>query len=185
MLTLYHDYTSPASAVAVLRLQRLADTGVAIGFLGFDVLGLDRPIPVTLPVLEELDRQRDAAAALGLRLRRPGRCPPTVGAHLVGEVAESRGLGASWRETAYRAFWERGVDLGDSGALTGLAVAAGLERAPTAAVLADRQRRLALRRRMMELRGRGVGGVPVLEAQSTFVSPFLPEDDLRHLAGLA
>lgn len=185
MLTLYHDYTSPASAVAVLRLQRLADAGVAIGFSGFDVLGLDRSIPVTLPLLEELDRQRAAAQSYGLTLRRPRACPPTLGAHLVGEVAETLGLGASWRETAYRAFWSAGADLGAAATLADLAVDAGLDHDRVAEVLADRERRLTLRRRMLALRSRGVGGVPVLETQSTFVSPFLPDRDLRQLADLA
>jgi len=47
-LTLFHDYTSPGSAVAVLRLQRLADEGLAVAFEGFEAIGLDTTLPVTL-----------------------------------------------------------------------------------------------------------------------------------------
>lgn len=185
MLTLYHDYTSPASAVAVLRLQGLADAGLPVRFTGFDVLGLDTAIPATLEMLEELSQQVDAAAALDLFLRRPRRRPPTLAAHLVGDLADAHDLGASWRAAAYRSFWEQGADLGDHAVLVALAVGAGLAASEVRAGLDDRDRRHALRRRMLALRGRGVGGVPVLEAQSTFVSPFLAEADLRHLGTLA
>jgi hypothetical protein len=48
MLTLHFDYPSPASAVALLRLQRLTDVGHRIRFLGLDALGLDVAVPPTL-----------------------------------------------------------------------------------------------------------------------------------------
>lgn len=184
MLILHHDHASPASAVAVLRLQRLADEGLPVAFEGIDVLGIDAAIPVTLDVLAELDEWRDRAAALGLTLRRPSRRPPTARAHLVGILADARGLGGPWRLTSYRAYWEDDADLGDAAVLTDLAVAAGLERAPVADLLGDRGRLAGLRQRMQVRRSEGIGGVPILEFAGTYVPATLTDDDLRHLAQL-
>jgi predicted DsbA family dithiol-disulfide isomerase len=182
MLVCHFDYTSPAAAVAVLRLHRIVDAGGRVGFSGFDTLGLDAAIPVTLDQLEELERHRPAAVSLGLAVRRPTLRPPTLGAHLVGDLAESVDLGASWRETVLRAYFERGVDLGDGGALAELGQMAGLDAAEVADLLADRTARTALRRRMLLVRGRGIGGVPVLDVDGTLVSADLPDADLRQLA---
>ncbi len=182
MLICHFDYTSPAAAVAVLRLQRIVDAGGQVGFSGFDTLGLDAAIPVTLDQLEELERHRPRAATLGLELRRPTLRPPTLGAHLVGDLAESVGLGASWRDAALRAYFERGVDLGDATALVELGRRAGLETEEVAAVLGDHAARTALRRRMLLVRGRGIGGVPVLDVDGTLLSADLPDADLRQLA---
>lgn len=184
MLVCFHDYTSPASAVAVLRLQRLADEGLPVAFEGFEVLGVDAAIPLTLDVLAGLDRHRAAAAELGLTLRRPARQPPTLAAHVVGDVAEHRGLGAAWRLACYRGYWEEGADLADPAALCALAAVTGLDTGAVGDALEDRQLRLDTRRRMLARRSEGVGGVPVLNANGTFVSALLPEDDLRGLAAL-
>lgn len=182
MLVCHFDYTSPAAAVAVLRLHAIADAGGRVAFTGVDVLGLEATVPVTLDQLEELARHRDRLAALGLAVRRPTRRPPTLGAHLVGDLAEGADLGASWRTTVLGAYWERDVDLGDDTVLVELAERAGLDPAAAAALLADRPARIALRRGMTQLRGRGIGGVPVLDLDGTLVSADLPDDDLRQLA---
>ncbi len=182
MLVCHFDYTSPAAAVAVLRLQRIADEGGRIGFAGFDVLGLDAAIPLTLDQLDELERARPRAAALGFDLRRPSVRPPTLSAHLVGDLAEVAGLGASWREATLRAYFERDTDLAVASVLVELAVDAGLDRQDVTSHLADRTARIAARRRMLLVRGRGIGGVPVLDLDGTLVSADLPDDDLRQLA---
>jgi predicted DsbA family dithiol-disulfide isomerase len=185
LLILHFDYVSAPAAVAVLRLQRLADEGADIRFAGLDVLGLDIAIPVTLDQLEGIERARGRARALGLELGRPAARPPTLAAHLVGELATSAGVGASWRERCLRAYWEQGRDLGAAGELIRLAEEAGVDPAAAADLLADRARRLQLRQRMLLARGRGIGGVPVLEVPGgTFVAADLPDADLRQLAAL-
>ncbi len=184
MLLLYFDHVSPAAAVACLRLQALADEGVGVTFVGLDTLGLEVAIPATLDQLEQVERWRDDAGELGLELRRPAWRPPTLPAHLVGELAERVGLGAAWRRTCLLAYWHDGADLGTPEVLRELASRAGLDRREVAAALADRDARLALRRRMLTMRSRGVGGVPVLEVEGTFVSPDLPVEDLRRLGTL-
>ncbi|HSK22768.1 MAG TPA: DsbA family protein [Egicoccus sp.] len=185
MLTLYYDYPSAASVVAVLRLQKLADEGVPVAFEGFDPLGLDAALPFTLDLYEDLERHGAQAARLGLPLTRPALRPPTLAAHLVGRLASDHGLGAAWRGRCLRAYWQQGADLADPEVLTDLGVDAGLDDAEVRDALADRAVRLQLRQRMVTLRARGVGGVPVLEvAGGTMVSPDLPDADLRALAGL-
>lgn len=184
MLVLHFDYPSPASAVALLRLQALADEGGRVVFNGIDALGLDATLPPTLDQLEEHERYRERAAALGLRMAPPTCRPPTVAAHLVGDLAERQGLGAAWRAACLTAFWAEGIDLGDEAALGSLAARAGLDPAAVHRTLADRTARDRVRRRMIEQRGRGVGGVPVLELSGTLVSAEVSDADLRELVGL-
>jgi len=184
VLTLFHDYTSPASAVAVLRLQRLADQGLAVAFEGFEAIGLDTTVPVTLDTVAGVRDLAAAAAAEGLELRRPPALPPTARAHLVGNVAEDAGLGGSWRSTCYRSFWTEGSEIGDPAVLLGLAEGAGLDRDIVQAALNDRRLLAAVRRLTGAHRRNGVGGVPVILAARTLVPGLLPEAELRALAAL-
>lgn len=184
MLTLYHDLPSAASLVAMLRLQPLADEGLPVQFAGFDVLGLDTSLPPTLDDLQDWQDHREQAAELGWELPRPRRHPATLRAHLVGELAREAGLDAAWRLAVYRAHWLEDADVADPGVLARLAVGVGLPRHAVDGLLGDDGRRHRLRQRMLIHRGDGVGGVPVLAANGTYLSPFMPEADLRLLAEL-
>jgi 2-hydroxychromene-2-carboxylate isomerase len=169
VLILHHDVTSPRAAVAVLRLQALADAGYRVGFLGLDVLGLAVSLPVTLDQITELEAVRDQAAGLGLALRRPTLRPPTLDVHLLAELAEREGLGAAWRLACLRAYWSDGVDVSDRVVLRTLARRVGLPPDGTEQTLADTARRNALRAEMLGRRGLGIGGVPVLELDGTLL----------------
>jgi 2-hydroxychromene-2-carboxylate isomerase len=182
VLTLHYDLTSPRAALAVLRLQRIADLGHPVAFQGIDVLGVAMPLPVTLDQLAELEQVRDEAAGSGLEMRRPTLRPPTLDAHLVGVHAESVGLGAAWRSACLRAYWTHARDLADHDVLAELADSAGLERAAVTALLADVKARNELRARMLQLRQLGIGGVPVLELDGTLCSAELDEATLIGLA---
>jgi 2-hydroxychromene-2-carboxylate isomerase len=184
VLVLHFDYVSAASAVGVLRLQRLADRGGDVVFSGVDVLGVDTSLPVTLDQLAELERWAPRAASLGLVLHRPTYRPPTLSAHLVGELAVSRGLGAAWRVAVLEAYWSRDLAIGETDVLMGLATGVGLEPAAVRARLEDPRQRVDLRRAMTAQRGRGIGDVPVLEVDGTFVPADLADEDLEVLAGL-
>ncbi len=182
MLTLFHDYTSPASAIAVVRVQRLADEGLPVEFVGFDALGVDVALPPSLDVLAAVGDLATVAAAEGVVLRRPRMLPPTALAHLAGELAERRGLGASWRQTCYRAVWTDGADIADRDVLAALGTAAGLDPGELASVLADRRLLAEARRRTGAHRREGVGGVPTILASRTLVPGLLDDADLRALA---
>lgn len=183
MLVLHYDLVSAASAVAVLRLQRIADRGGSVLFSGIDPLGLDGGVPATLDQLDEYASFREAAAELGLSMRRPNWRPPTLRAHLVGELAERQGLGAAWRHTALRAYWEHGHDLADHDVLLELVGRAGADVEVARQVLDDPQRVLAARQQAAATVRRGVGGVPMLEVSGTLLSAHLDEDALTELAG--
>lgn len=184
MLILYHDVPSAGSLVAMLRLQRLADEGLPVVFRGFDALGLDVTLPATLDDLEDWQANRDEAERLGWSLPRPRRHPATLRAHLVGELAVERDLDAAWRTACYRAHWLDGVDVADDAELARLAGEVGLDRDAVVDLLDDRSEQHRLRQRMLVHRGDGIGGVPVLEANGTFLSPMVDEADLRVLAEL-
>lgn len=184
VLTLLHDYVSPASAVAVWRLQRLADAGMAIAFEGFVALEFGAARRVTRDVAVATERCAEQAAAMGLRLRLPARLPPTMQAHQVAALAEAGNLGASWREVCYRAVWERALDIDDRDVLARLAREAGLDPATVAAALEDPGAPRALRQRMGRRRSQGAGGVPLLDAGGTLVPADLPDADVRALAAL-
>lgn len=181
MLILYHDYTSPASAVAALRLQRLADQGLPVAFAGFEALGVDAQLPVTLDVSAAITELADPASGEGIELRRPPALPPTARAHVVGQLAENVGLGGSWRDVCYRAFWQEGADLADGAVLARLAAPAGLDPAMVEERLADPSAVAAFRRGLAPHRRLGVGGVPVLLAHGTLVPALLSDADLRAL----
>jgi predicted DsbA family dithiol-disulfide isomerase len=184
MLTLFPDYTSPASAVAVARLDRLAADGLPVELEGFEAIGVDVAVPVTVEVLAALDALADAAADEGVVLRRPRELPPTGWAHVVGALAEAAGRGADWRRACYAAYWEHGADLADPAVLVDLARSAGMPVDQVRAALEDRSRLVAARRRMAGHRREGVGGVPTILAHRTLVPGLLAPDDLRALAAL-
>ena len=183
-LVLYHDYTNPASAIAVARLQRLADEGIAVEFVGFDAFGVDVALPVTVDVKAALDDLAPVAAAEGVALREPSLLPPTGWAHALEVLAERVGRGADWRAMCYAAFWVQGTDLSRHDDLRLLASLAGLPGTAVDEVLGDRTHLAAVRRASAAQRANGVGGVPTLLAQRTLVPGLLDEADLRALAAL-
>jgi predicted DsbA family dithiol-disulfide isomerase len=184
MLTLFHDYTSPGSAVAVRRAHRLAAEGLDIELEGYEAVGIDMVLPATVDVLAELDAVEGDAEAEGLRLRRPRDLPPTGWCHAVARVAEAAGRGTAWRDAAYRAFWSDAEDLADPEVLRRLAGDVGLDGDRVAATLSNRASLAAVRRRTAQLRQEGIGGVPTILAQRTLVPGLLAEDDMRALAAL-
>jgi 2-hydroxychromene-2-carboxylate isomerase len=184
VITLFHDYTSPASAIAVARCQRLADEGLAVELSGLDAVGVDVELPVTVDVQVAVSELAAVADAEGITLRAPTSIPPTAAAHVVEELAEAAGLGASWRQVCYRAFWRDGEDLGRPEVLVRLATTAGLPTDEVRAAVADRAKIAAVRRRSAARRRDGVGGVPTILTQRTLVPGLLDEGDLRALAAL-
>jgi len=182
VLILHHDVTSPRAALAVLRVQRIADSGLPVAFRGIDTLGVAVSLPVTLDQLAELEQVAERAAALGLEMRRPHLRPPTLDAHLVGEHAERCGLGAAWRLACLRAYWTEGVDVSDHATLVTIGSDAGLDAAEVAGALADVAARNELRAAMLARRSLGIGGVPVLEVDGTLLPADVDDATLEELA---
>jgi predicted DsbA family dithiol-disulfide isomerase len=184
VLTLFHDYTNPVSAVAAARLDRLAAAGLSCRFVGFEAIGIDAALPVTVDVIAAVDGVAAEAAAEGVTLRRPPSLPPTALAHVIGAQADGHAVGAAWRRACYRAFWADGADLADPGTLVELAGRVGLDREVAARAAADRVTLAAMRQRSAAYRRLGVGGVPTISSQRTLVPGLLAEADLWALASL-
>ncbi len=185
MLTLFHDYTSPASAVAVARAHRLiAAEGLPIETVGFEAVGVDLRLPVPEQTHAELAEVAEDAEAEGVTLRPPPWLAPTALAHVVAEVAAQAERLHAWDAALYRAVWSHGAAIDEPAVLADLAEAVGLDRTTTEQALDDRVRLAAVRRRAGEHRREGVGGVPTLLAQRTLVPGLLAEEDLRGLAEL-
>lgn len=182
VLTLFHDVTSPASAVAVIRMSRLAAEGVPITFEGFEAVGLDLSLPPDLDTLAMVDRLHEEAEAEGIVLRRPRVMPPTGLAHVLMTYAETQPSGPQVREALYRAYWEDGVDVADPSALRRVAMGAGLEDGEVERLLADRVALASRRRQMAAHRREGVGGVPVILASRTLIPGLLSRHDILALA---
>lgn len=185
MLTLFHDYTSPTSAVAVARLQRLIDEGVRARIVGMEAVGIDVVLPVTLDTLAELEAVGESAAAEGLTLRRPRMAPPTALAHVVEVAMSTDDRVARWRQCCYAAYWADGADLSDAAVLRRIAAVADLPGDVVEAALNDRVALLAVRQRSAGLRRDGIGGVPTISYARSLVPGLLSTADLRTLAELA
>jgi predicted DsbA family dithiol-disulfide isomerase len=184
VLTLFHDYTSPASAVAVMRLHRLMREGLPARVRGTEVLALEATLPVTVDLLAELDAVAGEAKAEDIDLRRPTVVPPTGLAHVVEDVARRHALDMTWRERCYRAYWRDGIDIGNGGHLRRLAADAGLPATEIDLALEDRVALLAVHRRSAGDRRNGIGGVPTIDYDRSLIPGLLPEADLRALAAL-
>ena len=181
-VTLFHDPTSPAAAVAVMRLTALAREGLPIAFEGFEAIGIDMAMPVDLDTLAVIDRLTPVAAAEGLSLRRPRSLPPTGLAHVLLAHGETTERAHELRLAVYRAFWEQQRTIDDIETLVDIADDAGLDRTTVGDLLNDRVA-LASRRRLMATHRRdGVGGVPVILASRTLVPGLLDADQVRALA---
>lgn len=190
VLTLYFDYPSPRAVLALLELESVVDearsagASPAVTFVGIDPLGLDAALPVTLDQLAELERLRSRFLAVGLDPATPARRPPTVRAHLVGSLAEAEGRGGAWRAACIAALWRDGADLSEPEVLLGLAARVGADPEAARRLLDDPAAVLAARRSTAALGRRGIGGVPVLELDGTFVAADLDRERLRELLRL-
>lgn len=175
---LHFDFTSPASVVAVLRLHTFLARGADVGFVGIDMLGLAIAIPVSQQLIAERNQWAAPAATLGCVLGTPRWQPPTAKAHLVHQLAQQQGLGATWREQVMTAYWHDGAAIDDRDVLIALGQNSGLSAAAVSSVLDNQSMQRTLLQQMTQNRKRGIGAVPVLEVHGNFVSPHLDDPDL-------
>lgn len=185
MRVLYFDYPSLPAAVAVLRAQRAvarhAPAPIPLAFGGFDTLGLDVAVPVTLDQRAEFDAWSGRARDAGLDVALPTRRPATTIAHVIGDLADESGCGSAWRAATFEAYWQHDADLGDTDVLIRLAGVVGIDPSAVVTTVADHGRSQRVRRRMIAARQRGIGGVPVLDIDGVVISADLDDtqwDDL-------
>ena len=123
---------------------------------------------------------------IGFAFARMRRTPNTVQAQRLVLHAEDQGRGETLLERLFAALFVEGVDLGDDGALVEVAVAAGLDRAATEAMLAGRAHADAIRHGHARAEQLGVRGVPVFVVEGRHaISGAQPPEVLAGLLDLA
>lgn len=112
------------------------------------------------PVLDNLAREgREVGIQFAFHSLKT--VPNTTAAHRVMYLAEKEGKDqTALAESLFSAFFERGLDIGDSDVLVGLAAKHGLNRDAVLAALANDDLLKAVQSREAQVRGSGLTGVP-------------------------
>lgn len=112
------------------------------------------------PVLESLAAE-GRAEGIDFRFERLTQVPNTLAAHQLMYLAELEGADQSaLAESLFSAFFERGLDIGDTEVLIRLAREHGLDRAQVLATLADEKSRQSVQAREAQVRGSGLSSAP-------------------------
>lgn len=107
-----------------------SDPGIEVVWRAFELR--PEPVPTLDPNGEYLQRAWQGsvyplAQRLGVTMRLPPVQPRTRLAHQAAHWAREQGRFDEYHEAVFRAFFERGEDIGDVGVLTALAVGVGLD----------------------------------------------------------
>ncbi len=169
-IVFYFDLSSPYSYIASEWIEALAARhGRTVRWqailLGATFQAAELKSPVSHPIKREyslLDFERSARFA-GVPLRMPQRFPiPTQNAARIFWWLDSRDAARAigWARCSLRAYFCRGVDLGDAAALNRLARQFGLADGEAEAVWSDAQWKLRLKAANDEAIAAGVFGAP-------------------------
>jgi predicted DsbA family dithiol-disulfide isomerase len=132
-----HDFICPWCWVGLLQAKKLiAEEGVEIEWKGYELIPEELPWPdhaPTPPIPNKpllLSRFEFLLVADGVELPKVDK-PSKMrshNAHEAAEYAKARGKGFEFVEAAYRAYWERGVNINDPAQL--ICIAESLELDP-------------------------------------------------------
>jgi predicted DsbA family dithiol-disulfide isomerase len=100
------------------------------------------------------------AVGIDFAFERIQRTPNTVAAHRLVRFAATAGESTAMVEAVFRAFFVRGLDIGDAGVLVALAGEVGLDSAAAAAFLASGNGEAAVRGDNRRAHQLGINGVP-------------------------
>jgi predicted DsbA family dithiol-disulfide isomerase len=115
-------------------------------------------------------------------MRRPRWSPNTMLAHEATVYAKEKGLDGEFHHVAARAYWERGIDLGDLAVLKGLVEESGLDWSELRLRLESGYYRQRVLDQYEDSKQRGVSGTPTYQVEGgepTFGN--LSVSDLREL----
>ena len=111
------------------------------------------------PTLPEPLRTRALEAGLDA-MRRPPFVAASRKAHEATEYAKEQGKGVEFNRAVYKAYWEQGLNIGDSQVLEGLANDTGLEWIPLKGLLDEGFYGNSVEEQNHEITNFGVHGVP-------------------------
>ena len=151
------------------ELVRL-EPGVQVVWRAFELR--PEPVPTLDPKGEYLRRAwRDSvyplAERLGMRMTLPPLQPRSRLAHEASHWARRQGRFDDYHAAIFRAFFERGEDIGAIGVLTSLASGLGLESESLRCALESRELENSVLDDEREARASGVGGVPAFAAEGS------------------
>jgi predicted DsbA family dithiol-disulfide isomerase len=145
------------------------------------------PAPALDPAGEYLrrvwnDSVYPLAERLGVTMRLPPLQPRSRLAHEAAHWARARGRFDDYSAAVFRAFFERGEDIGAPAVLTSLATALGLDGASLARALESREFEPGVLEDEREAAALGVGGVPAFVAnRRAALSGVQTAENLRRL----
>ncbi|MBA2564102.1 MAG: DsbA family protein [Gemmatimonadetes bacterium] len=145
------------------------------------------PVPTLDPKGEYLRRAWEGsvyplAARLGITMRLPPVQPRSRLAHEAAHWARGQGRFEDYNAALFRAFFERGEDIGATGVLTSLAEESGLESAPLRRALETRALEASVLDDEREAEALAVRGVPAFVAdRRAALSGVQPVEQLKKL----
>src|SRR5258706_14855572 len=164
-LEIVADYVCPFCWLAKPAVRQLAleDPKVDLVWRAFELR--PDPVPSLDPGGDYLKRVwRDSVYPLAEKMEMPLKLPPVQArwrrAHEAARWAREMGRFDAYSEGLFRAFFERGEDIGQVDVLVGVARAAGLDGAPLAAALKRRDYELAVMTDESEARRLQISSVP-------------------------
>ncbi len=168
-LRYYFDLVCPYSYILTSEVEQAEDDGlVEIEWLPFEL----RPAPEELPDPRGTyirDHWRDhvygLAAAHEVEIHVPPYQPRSTLALALHSWAEEQGRGRAYRAAAHRAFFIKGLNLGDESVLRDVAKDSGLDPDSAVAAAWDPDRISGLRLAREEALRIGVHGVPPIATQ--------------------
>ncbi len=175
-----------AERSSLVRLQ--AEYDLELEWIGYELhpetppggLPLDRILPNAEAMLRSV---RDFAERFGIDdLRAPARLANTRRALAVAERARDAGRLGAFRAAAFDAYWRRGADLEDPGALAGLAALAGLDPAAARDAVEDPALLSRVDAARERARAAGVTGIPTFDFGATRVVGCQPYEVLAAAA---
>jgi predicted DsbA family dithiol-disulfide isomerase len=103
---------------------------------------------------------RTYAEEAGLVMRRQSLVPYTAPALEATEFAKQHGAEMPFHHAAYRAYWDRGLDLERTDVLQGVAQEVGLDPEALGRSLAEATHREVVQAQYQEALGHGINGIP-------------------------
>lgn len=171
-------------------MQELArsDPGIEVVWRAFELR--PDPVPTLDPGGEYLQRAWASsvyplAQKLGMTaMKLPSLQPRSRRAHEAVHWARAQGRFDDYHEAVFRAFFERGEDIGDVAVLTALADGLGLDGAALHWALASREHLPSVLDDVRQAEALGLRGVPAIVAnRRAALSGVQPVENLRQLIG--
>ena len=177
--------------MGLVRLDKVAEgTPINVDRRPY-LLGPDRPPEGEPRQLREGETQTELNAAwqerakeAGLTMIRPQISPRTNLAHEVTAYAKDRGLDNEFHHAAAKAYWERGVNLGEKAVLQEIAESISLDWSEIEPLLDSGHYRQRVLDEYQAARDRGVGGTPTYSVEGGEVDfGDKSVDDMRQMIG--